>query len=95
VGVVGGIVGVIGGLGGFVGPIIFGYLLRGTGLWTTCWMFFLGLSVVCLLWLHLVVRRMTQARTPGIADHFEDAQQPVGNAPAAAQSRGALAPGKA
>ena len=39
VGVVGGMVGVIGGLGGFVCPIIFGYLLETTGLWTSCWMF--------------------------------------------------------
>ena len=37
VGVVGGMVGVLGGLGGFFCPIIFGYLLEGTGLWTSCW----------------------------------------------------------
>ena len=42
VGVVGGIVGVLGGLGGFVCPVIFGYLLDATGLWTSCWMFFAG-----------------------------------------------------
>ena len=36
----GGIVGVLGGLGGFVCPVIFGYLLEATGLWTSCWMFF-------------------------------------------------------
>jgi MFS transporter, NNP family, nitrate/nitrite transporter len=35
VGVVGGMVGLIGGLGGFFGPIIFGYLLNYTGLWTS------------------------------------------------------------
>ena len=52
VGVVGGMVGVLGGLGGFFCPIIFGYLLEGTGLWTSCWMFMLALSFVCLLWLH-------------------------------------------
>ena len=45
VGTVGGIVGVLGGLGGFVCPILFGYLLKGTGIWTTTWMFFLTLSV--------------------------------------------------
>ncbi|MCK5632776.1 MFS transporter, partial [bacterium] len=39
VGVVGGMVGVLGGLGGFFCPIIFGYLLKGTGLWTSCWLF--------------------------------------------------------
>ena len=49
VGVVGGMVGVLGGLGGFVCPIVFGYLLEWTGLWTSCWMFMLALSVVCLV----------------------------------------------
>jgi NNP family nitrate/nitrite transporter-like MFS transporter len=59
VGVVGGIVGVLGGLGGFVCPIIFGALLDGFGLWTSTWMFLLGVTVVCLVWLSLVVRRMS------------------------------------
>ena len=45
VGVVGGMVGVIGGLGGFFCPIIFGYLLETTGLWTSCWMFMWVISV--------------------------------------------------
>jgi NNP family nitrate/nitrite transporter-like MFS transporter len=40
VGVVGGIVGVLGGLGGFFFPILFGYLLQASGIWTTCWLFF-------------------------------------------------------
>ncbi len=48
VGVVGGMVGVLGGLGGFVCPIVFGYLLQGTGLWTSCWIFMFALSLVCL-----------------------------------------------
>ncbi|MBI4238343.1 MAG: MFS transporter [Deltaproteobacteria bacterium] len=59
VGVVGGMVGVLGGLGGFVGPVIFGYLLQLTGLWTSMWMFLAGLSVVCLYWMHRVVKKMT------------------------------------
>lgn len=58
VGVVGGIVGVIGGVGGFICPILFGSLLQRTGLWTTCWMFFGALALVCLAWLHSVVRRI-------------------------------------
>ena len=32
IGVVGGIVGVVGGLGGFVCPILFGYMLKWTGI---------------------------------------------------------------
>ncbi len=64
VGVVGGMVGVLGGLGGFFCPIIFGYLLEGTGLWTSCWMFMFALSLVCLVWMHLVVNRMMEKRHP-------------------------------
>lgn len=52
VGVVGGMVGVLGGLGGFFCPIIFGYLLEWTGLWTSSWMFMFLLSLICLIWLH-------------------------------------------
>jgi len=72
VGVVGGIVGVVGGLGGFVSPVIFGYLLRWTGIWTTSWMFFFALSVVCLVWLHLVARRMMKARAPELLRELEE-----------------------
>jgi MFS transporter, NNP family, nitrate/nitrite transporter len=72
VGVVGGIVGVIGGLGGFVCPILFGYLLRGTGLWTTTWMFLFGVGLVCLVWMHLVVRRMLRARAPHVAEKIDE-----------------------
>lgn len=64
VGVVGGIVGVLGGLGGFICPIIFGYLLRGTGIWTTCWMFFFVLTAVCIVWLHVVVRNIMRREAP-------------------------------
>ena len=60
VGVVGGMVGVLGGLGGFFCPIIFGYLLEGTGLWTSCWMFMLVLSLICLLWLHQTIMKMSK-----------------------------------
>lgn len=60
VGVVGGIVGVLGGLGGFVSPIVFGYLLDVLGLWTTTWMFLLVVTLACLVWLNLVVRRLPE-----------------------------------
>ena len=59
VGVVGGMVGVIGGLGGFFCPILFGYLLEGTGLWTSCWMFMWVISVVCLFWMHRTIMKMS------------------------------------
>ncbi len=60
VGVVGGMVGVIGGLGGFFCPIIFGHLLRGMGLWTTTWVFFFLVTMACLAWLHITVRRVSK-----------------------------------
>lgn len=64
VGVVGGMVGVIGGLGGFVCPIIFGYLLEGTGLWTSCWMFMFFLSAICLIWMYNVVQKLNREDNP-------------------------------
>ena len=71
VGVVGGIVGVIGGLGGFICPVIFGYLLQWTGLWTSCWMFFFVLVAVCLLWMHLVISRMLKTEVPHLHQRIE------------------------
>jgi NNP family nitrate/nitrite transporter-like MFS transporter len=60
VGVVGGMVGVLGGLGGFFCPIIFGYLLDWTGLWTSAWMFMFVLSTICFLWMHRTVMKMSR-----------------------------------
>ncbi len=71
VGVVGGIVGVIGGLGGFIGPIIFGYLLDLTGIWTTAWMFFAALSLISLLWMHWVIQKMMRQKVPGLMNQME------------------------
>ncbi len=65
VGAVGGIVGVIGGLGGFVCPIIFGYLLKTVGLWTSCWFFFALLALVSIIWMHIVVLKMAKGVDEG------------------------------
>ena len=73
VGVVGGIVGVIGGLGGFFCPIVFGYLLKMTGIWTTCWMFFTALSLVSLLWMHYVIQKMMREKVPDLMVQMEKA----------------------
>lgn len=64
VGVVGGMVGVIGGLGGFFCPIIFGYLLEWTGLWTSSWIFLFLVSVICLWWMKRVVANLMKRAAP-------------------------------
>ncbi len=71
IGLVGGMVGLIGGLGGFVGPILFGYLLTGTGLWTSSWMFIWILSMICIAWMHLVITNMMAKRSPDLKHKFE------------------------
>jgi Nitrate/nitrite transporter len=71
IGAVGGMVGMIGGLGGFIGPILFGYLLKLTGLWTSSWMFVCFLSCVCLIWMHRVITNMMKKEAPMLADKFE------------------------
>lgn len=72
VGVVGGMVGLIGGLGGFVGPIIFGYLLNYTGLWTSSWIFIFVISVLCLLWMHRTIINVLRTKSPNFTRHIED-----------------------
>jgi NNP family nitrate/nitrite transporter-like MFS transporter len=67
VGSVGGLVGVIGGLGGFVGPIVFGYVLRTSGIWTTMWAMLALLSAACLILLHTIVQRTIRREKPEIA----------------------------
>jgi len=77
VGVVGGMVGVLGGLGGFFCPIIFGYLLEWTGLWTSCWIFMCALSLVCLLWLHLTVQKLMREKHPEDMQKIEQDKQTI------------------
>ena len=72
VGVVGGIVGVIGGLGGFFCPIIFGYLLKATGIWTTAWMFFFVMTLLCHIWMYMTVRKLMRAQAPTLSRQIED-----------------------
>jgi NNP family nitrate/nitrite transporter-like MFS transporter len=72
VGVVGGMVGVVGGLGGFVCPIVFGYLLEATGLWTSCWMLMFALSVTCLLWMMRTVRLLDAKAAPSVSRSLEE-----------------------
>ncbi|MBA4299273.1 MAG: MFS transporter [Cyclobacterium sp.] len=71
VGVVGGMVGVIGGLGGFFCPILFGYLLEGTGIWTSSWMLMLVISIGCFWWMSVVTKNMLQSKAPDLADKID------------------------
>ena len=42
-----------------------------TGLWTSCWMFFVVLVTVCLVWMHLVIQRMMKSEAPEIQRRIE------------------------
>ncbi len=77
VGVVGGMVGVIGGLGGFFFPILFGYLLRGTGIWTTSWIVLTVFSAACLVWMHVVVQRLQREQQPDLMRQMERGHGPL------------------
>ncbi len=61
VGLVGGLVGTLGALGGFVLPLTFGYLQKATGRMEICFVVLSVLTLGSLLWLELVVRRITRA----------------------------------
>lgn len=74
VGVVGGMVGVLGGLGGFFAPIIFGYALSLSGVWTSSWFLMLILSLVCYIWFHKVVTRMLNLKAADIQSKFDIAK---------------------
>jgi NNP family nitrate/nitrite transporter-like MFS transporter len=71
VGVVGGMVGMIGGLGGFFGPIIFGYLLTSTGIWSSSWIFILLFSAICLIWMHITVTKMMNEKQQDLSKQME------------------------
>lgn len=71
VGVVGGMVGLIGGLGGFIGPIIFGYLLNSTGLWTSSWIFIFIISTICLIWMHNTIIKILRIKSPEFSRDIE------------------------
>jgi NNP family nitrate/nitrite transporter-like MFS transporter len=71
VGLVGGLVGTLGALGGFLLPLAFGYLEQASGRIDSCFPVLAVLSLISLVWLHLVVtsRRSRRAGlTPAPAE---------------------------
>jgi len=64
VGAVGGLVGAVGGLGGFVLPLLFAWAHDVSGRPQSTFLVLFVLTVACLVWLHLVVRRMVRSARP-------------------------------
>jgi NNP family nitrate/nitrite transporter-like MFS transporter len=90
VGAVGGLVGVIGGLGGFVMPIAFGALTSWTRLPTTTFAFLFVLSCSCLLWMMVVVHRITREAAPRVAEDVDVGAEHLAIAGAEAAAGGAI-----
>lgn len=71
VGAVGGMVGLLGAMGGFLLPPLFGGLLSWTGLWSSCWIVILLISIVSLLWMNRVVNTLMHEEAPDLAELVE------------------------
>jgi MFS transporter, NNP family, nitrate/nitrite transporter len=76
VGAVGGLVGMLGALGGFFLPPMFSYLWVGTGLPQSPFFVLFLLSLVSLIWLHLVVLRLLKEASPHLRHTFERPPEP-------------------
>jgi NNP family nitrate/nitrite transporter-like MFS transporter len=73
IGTVGGIVGVIGGIAGFINPILFGYLLKGTGIWTSCWIFLAVVAALCIIFQSFAIKaaKLSEAQRNEIAKRLQ------------------------
>jgi NNP family nitrate/nitrite transporter-like MFS transporter len=80
VGAVGGLVGTLGALGGFLLPPMFAYGTAWTGLPQTTFLIIFLLTLSAAVWMHLTVHRMHVARSPELAQSFDNPTQAGGHA---------------
>ena len=71
VGAVGGLVGMLGALGGFFLLPIFGYVQEWTGVKSSPFGVLFLLTVICLVWMHIVVMKILQKHAPDFLHIFE------------------------
>ena len=71
VGAVGGLVGALGALGGFFLLPIFGYMQALTGIKSSPFAVLFILTLICLIWMHLVIMHILQKNSPNLLHIFD------------------------